>query len=67
MKHIIKIEAEMLDEGTNVSMRIKGNPTILSSVIIATMMDEKNPETEDFRTIMMPVVKWFNEKGSKKS
>ena len=67
MKHIIKIEAEISDENTNISMRIKGNPTILSSAILATMIDEKNPETEDFRSIMMPVVKWFNEKGSKKS
>jgi hypothetical protein len=67
MKHVIKIETEISDEGTNVSMRIKGNPTILSTVIIATMMDTDNPETEDFRSIMMSVVKWFNEKGSKKS
>jgi hypothetical protein len=67
MKHIIKIEAEISDESTNVSMRIKGNSTILSSVIIATMMDTDNPETDDFRSIIMPVVKWFNEKGSKKS
>jgi hypothetical protein len=67
MKHVIKIEAEVLDEGTNVSMRIKGNPEMLSTVIIATMMDTDNPETDDFRSIMMPVVMWFNKKGSKKS